>query len=136
MSNETVPNKINTSSKRDTSYKEDLKTLLSVIISTWPKLKNNICFRTWEYTVLSQVQTIKGLFLFQKIDIEHLFKPTEELIQFIKRAEWAENTCRGNCYFLYRPLFWPLPRITHKIKPVTFCCGHIMSAYSNYHAQH
>ena len=55
-----------------------------VIVSSWPKLKNNICFRNWEYMVLSQVGTLKGLFLFQLIDMEQSFKPTEELIQFMK----------------------------------------------------
>ena len=61
-------------------------------MSSWPKLKNNICFRNWGDAMLSRVWTIKGLFLFQPIDMEQSFKPTEELIQFMKRAERAENT--------------------------------------------
>ena len=63
-----------------------------VIVSSWPKLKNNICFRNWEYVVLLRVRTLKSLFLFHPIDIEQSFKPTDELVQFMKRAERKENT--------------------------------------------
>lgn len=63
-----------------------------VIMSSWPKLKNNICFRNWEYVMLSRVQTIKGLFFFQPIEMEQSYKPTEEQIQFMKQAEQTENT--------------------------------------------
>ena len=54
--------------------------------------QNNICFRNWEYVVLLRVRTLKGLFLFHPINMEQSFKPTDELVQFIKRAARMENT--------------------------------------------
>ena len=63
-----------------------------VIVSSWPKLNNNICFRNWEYVVLTRVQTIKGVFMIETIDMEQLFKPAEELKKIMKIVEWAENT--------------------------------------------
>lgn len=30
-----------------------------IIVSSWPKRKNNSCFRNWEYVILSQVQTLR-----------------------------------------------------------------------------
>jgi accessory gene regulator protein AgrB len=82
------PVNINTSS---TGHKLQGRLKDMVIVSSWPKLKNNICFRNWEYVVLSRVRTLIGLFLFQPIDMEQSFKPTEELIQFMKRVERTEN---------------------------------------------
>jgi hypothetical protein len=55
------PVNINTSS---TGHKLQGRLKDMVIVSSWPKLKNNICFRNWEYVVLSRVRTLKGLFLF------------------------------------------------------------------------
>jgi hypothetical protein len=69
------PVNINTSS---TGHKLEGRSKDMVIVSSWPKLKNNICFRNWEYIVLSRVRTLKGLFLFQPIDMGQSFKPTEE----------------------------------------------------------
>ena len=83
------PVNINTSS---TGHKLQGRSKDIVIVSSWPKLKNNICFRNWEYVVLSRVRTLKGLFLFHPIDMEQSFKPTDELVQFMKRAERMENT--------------------------------------------
>jgi hypothetical protein len=34
----------------------------------------------------------KGLFLFHPIDMEQSFKPTDELVQFMKRAKRMETT--------------------------------------------
>ena len=41
----------------------------------------------WEYVVLSRVFTLKGMFLFQLIDMEEAFKPTDDLKQFMKQTE-------------------------------------------------
>ena len=75
------PVNINTSS---TGHKLQGRSKDIVIVSSWPKLKNNICFRNWEYVVLSRVRTLKGLFLIHPIDMEQTFKPTDELVPFMK----------------------------------------------------
>ena len=48
----------------------------AVIITSWPK---GGLFKNLEYTVLSRVRTLDGLFLFKDIDKEKLFKPSDEL---------------------------------------------------------
>jgi hypothetical protein len=83
------PVNINTSS---TGHKLQGRSKDIIIVSSWPKLKNNICFRNWEYVVLSRVRTLKGLFLFHPINMEQSFKPMDELVQFMKRAECMEST--------------------------------------------
>ena len=83
------PVNINTSS---TGHKLQGRSKDIIIVTSWPKLKNNICFRNWEYVVLSRVRTRKGLFLFHPIDMEQSFKPTDELVHFMKRAERMEST--------------------------------------------
>ena len=82
------PVNINTSS---TGHKLQGRSKDILIITSWPKFKNNICFRNWEYVVLSRVRTLAGLYLFQPIDMEQSFKPTDELVQFLKRAERSET---------------------------------------------
>ncbi len=82
------PVNINTSS---TGHKLQGRSKDILIITSWPKYKNNICFRNWEYVVLSRVRTLAGLYLFQPIDMEQSFKPTDELVQFLKRAERSET---------------------------------------------
>ena len=54
-----------------------------VIISSWPK---GGLFKNWEYVVLSRVRTVTGLYLFEPIDMDKSFKPSEELTLFFKRA--------------------------------------------------
>jgi hypothetical protein len=79
------PLNINTSS---TGHKLQGRSKDMVIMSSYPKPKNNICFSNWEYKVLSCVRTLKRS-VFQPIDMEHSFKPTEDLMQFMKCAEHA-----------------------------------------------
>ncbi len=59
-----------------------------VIITSWPK---GGLFKNWEYVVLSRVRTLKGLYLFQPIDMQKSFKPSEELKRFFKRARIKEQ---------------------------------------------
>jgi hypothetical protein len=67
-----------------------------LIITAWPKFKNNICFRNREYVVLSRVKKLAGLFLFNPIDMEQSYKPTEESIQFMKCAAHCESALLQN----------------------------------------
>ena len=62
-----------------------------IIVSSWPKLQGNAAFVNWEYVVLSRVRTLKGLYLFQKLDLNRSYAPSEELQLFIKRAEKKES---------------------------------------------
>ena len=58
-----------------------------IIITSWPK---NGLFKNWEYTVLSRVRSLEGLYLLQPIDLQTSFKPTEELKAYLKRAKRKE----------------------------------------------
>ena len=62
-----------------------------IIVSSWPKLQGNAAFVNWEYVVLSRVRTLQGLYLFQKLDLNRSYAPSEELKLFIKRAEKKES---------------------------------------------
>ena len=61
-----------------------------LIVSSWPKLQGKSAFINWEYTVLSRVRTLEGLYTFEKLDPHRSYAPTEELQRFIKRAEKSE----------------------------------------------
>ena len=58
-----------------------------IIITAWPTAGN---FKNWEYTVLSRVRSLKGLYLLKPIDEEKSFKPSEELKAYLKRAKRKE----------------------------------------------
>ena len=89
MQNETFPVNINTAPY---GHKLQGRSKDMIIGTSWLKLKNIICFRSWECVVLSRVCTLEGLYLFEPIDMEKLFKPTEELKQFMIRARREGNT--------------------------------------------
>ena len=61
-----------------------------LIISSWPKLQGKAAFINWEYAILSRVLTLEGLYLFEKVDYNRSYAPSEELSLFIKRAEKME----------------------------------------------
>ena len=63
----------------------------TLIVTSWPKFKNNVIFQNWEYVVLSRVRTLNGLFLMQPLDAEKDYGPTHELKKYIKRAKRAEK---------------------------------------------
>ena len=50
-------------------------------------------FKNWEYVVLSQVQTLSGLYLVKPIDMEKSFKPSEELRSYIDSARKKRKIC-------------------------------------------
>ena len=60
-----------------------------IIVTLWP---NGGLFKNWEYVVLSRVWTRDGLYLFQPIDMNKSFKPSEELTLFLKRAKQKQTT--------------------------------------------
>ena len=59
-----------------------------IIITSWPR---GGLFRNWEYTVLSRVQTLNGLYMINEIDMNKLFKPSTELAADFKRARTMET---------------------------------------------
>lgn len=87
-----------------------------VIVLFWPKLKNNICIRYWEYIVLSHIWTLKELILFQPIDME-------ELIKFMKWAERAEATLLQQCQISLKSLtLWQLTgSLDNYIQLISLC---------------
>ena len=73
----------------------------TVIVTTWPK----VSFPNWEYTVLSQVQTLIGHFLLGKIDRNNFFAPDEKIkcyITHIKQNEDKYHKRKENMERLYR----------------------------------
>ena len=59
-----------------------------LIITSWPK---DGLFRNWEYTVLSRVRTLQGLYMFNEIDMNKSFKPSTQLTSYFKRARTTES---------------------------------------------
>ncbi len=55
-----------------------------IIISLWPTGGR---FQNWEYTVLSRVRTLEGLYLFQEVSLDKSFAPSTELSAYFKRAK-------------------------------------------------
>ncbi len=54
-----------------------------LIITSWPK---GGLFRNWEYTILSRVQKPDGIYLLKPIDLEKPFKPSQDLKNYLLRA--------------------------------------------------
>ena len=59
-----------------------------VIITSWPR---GGLFKNWEYVVLSRVRTLDGLYLFEPIDLEKSFKPSQEFQRFMLIAKTREK---------------------------------------------
>jgi hypothetical protein len=59
-----------------------------LIIMSWPQPG---LFTNWEYTVLLRVWTLKGLYLFQEIDMDKSFAPSPELKAYFQRARKMEK---------------------------------------------
>lgn len=67
-----------------TGHKLQGRTLENVIITSWPK---NGLFQNWEYTVLSRVKSIEGLYLFQELDINKSYEASDDFKLFIIRLQ-------------------------------------------------
>ena len=63
----------------------------TLVVTSWPKFKNNVVFQNWEYVVLSRVRTLNGLFLLKPLDMQKSYAPTHELTKYMKRAKKAET---------------------------------------------
>ena len=59
-----------------------------IIVTSWPKGEN---FCNWEYTVLSRVRSLQRLYLFDPIDMNKSFEPSDELKSYFKRVQTAET---------------------------------------------
>ena len=59
-----------------------------IIITSWP---SGGLFRNWEYTVLSRVRTLDGLYLCNEIDMNKSFKPSTELAAYFKHVRVTER---------------------------------------------
>ena len=62
-----------------------------VIVTSWPKGGMRQLFKNWEHVVLSRVRTLGGLFLFEPIDMDCDFRPSQEFRDHIARAEQEEQ---------------------------------------------
>ena len=60
-----------------------------LIVTSWPRPG---LFTNWEYTVLSRVRTLEGLYQFEDIDMNISFTPSAELKAYLKRARATEKT--------------------------------------------
>ena len=74
---------VNTS-KATTGHKLQGSSKDVIIISSWPK---GALFKNWEYTVLSRVRTLDGLYLFEPLSEGKSFEPSDELSGFFRRAK-------------------------------------------------
>lgn len=59
-----------------------------VIITSWPK---GSLFTNWEYTVLSRVRKLEGLYLFEPISLTKSFAPSDELKHYLARAKSKQD---------------------------------------------
>jgi hypothetical protein len=64
-----------------------------IIVASWP---TKSMFRSWEYVVLSCVQTLSGLYLITPIDINKSFKPSDEHKRYIKHAKRKRSNLVDN----------------------------------------
>ena len=78
---------VNTS-KATTGHKLQGSSKDVIIISSWPK---GALFKNWEYTVLSRVRTLDGLYLFEPLSEDKSFEPSDELSGFFRRAKRKEK---------------------------------------------
>ena len=71
-----------------TGHKLQGMTKDAMIVTSWPKWA---FFKNWEYTVLSRVRTLEGLYLFKPISMTKSFAACYELKSYYKRARALEK---------------------------------------------
>ena len=71
-----------------TGHKLQGMTKDAMIVTSWPKWA---FFKNWEYTVLSRVRTLEGLYLFEPISMTKSFAACDELKAYYKRARALEK---------------------------------------------
>ena len=60
-----------------------------IIITLWPR---GGLFKNWEYVVLSRIKMWDGSYLFEPIDMNKSFKPSEKLTLFLKQEKQKQTT--------------------------------------------
>jgi len=69
-----------------TGHKLQGMTIPNVVIASWGYFANN-----WPYVVLSRCTTFKGLYLFEPIDMNKSFAPSDDLKEYLRRAERLQD---------------------------------------------
>ena len=59
-----------------------------VIVTSWPP---GALFKNWEYVVILIVRARNALYLFEEIDTDNSFKPSDELSRFFVRAKQKQK---------------------------------------------
>ena len=81
-----------------TEHKLQSMTKDIIIVVSWPKGET---FCNWEYIALSRVCSLQGLYLFEPIDMNKSFEPSDELKSYFKRIQTAETKFL-NCHYTLR----------------------------------
>jgi len=69
-----------------TGHKLQGMTIPNVVIASWGYFAKN-----WPYVVLSRSTTFKGLYLFEPIDMNKSFAPSDDLVDYLRRAEHLQD---------------------------------------------
>ena len=69
-----------------TGHKLQGMTIPNVVIASWGYFANN-----WPYVVLSRCTTFNGLYLFEPIDMNKSFAPSDNLVDYLRRAESLQD---------------------------------------------
>ena len=69
-----------------TGHKLQGMTISNVVVASWGYFANN-----WPYVVLSRCTTFKGLHLFEPIDVNKSFAPSDDLVDYLRRAEHLQD---------------------------------------------
>ena len=75
-----------------TGHKLQGMSLDALTIPAFPSKSLSAIFKNWEYVVLSRVRTLSELYLFEKINEDELFAPTEDFVKFLQRAKTKMDT--------------------------------------------
>ena len=63
----------------------------ALIISSFPDKNPRALFKNWECVVLSHVRKLKGLYLFEPMDMNQFFDPLAQFNQYMTCARRKEN---------------------------------------------
>ena len=63
----------------------------ALIISSLPDRNLRALFKNWECVVLSHVRKLKGLYMFEPMDMNQFFNPLEQFNQYMLCARRKEN---------------------------------------------
>ena len=72
----------------------------ALFMCSFPDQKLRALFKNWENVVLSRIRKSKGLYIFEPIDMNRLFEPSEQVQKYIvcaRRKEKQLLNARANC---------------------------------------